>query len=82
MASAIYGDASAVQSVRAAIRAQRRVRAAPARDSRQLGTTRCALPSRPGSRARGLWRGVGASVAIACGYVSLMSALRALLSSS
>jgi hypothetical protein len=82
MASAVYDGGHALQAVRAAIRTQRRRRALPARDSRRLGTPRRAVPRAQGSRARGLLRGVGASVAIACGYVSLMSALRALLSIS
>jgi|GEM_PF-2764559 len=76
MASAVYENERATQTVRLASVAPRRRRFRRLDDA---SAPRCRAPrAAPRSRARGLWRGVGASVAIAGGYVSLMSALRAL----
>jgi len=81
MASATFENSHAVETVRAAIHAGSvGTRAAVRRGesgSAQTGgaTRRCAPPI----RVPALWRGVGASVAIASSYVAFVAAIRWLL---
>jgi hypothetical protein len=79
MATATYdGAKESLKTVRAAIGAARR------RTTPELALVRSepGRAARPGaaSRSPGILRGVGASVAIATGYVALVAALRWVLS--
>ena len=77
MASATYENEPAVRAVRAAIWAERARRTqVPARRPSRRYPRGEAQPRGRVRSARGIWRGVGASAAIAGGYVALMSALR------
>jgi hypothetical protein len=83
MASATF---ERVDAVRAAIAPERR--SAAVRSATASGPAHCARRRRgrerrePPARARGLLRGVGASVLIASGYVAAVSALRALIAAA
>lgn len=81
MASATFENDQALRTVRAAIRARRAGARAGERNGElqreQAGgaAPRCSLPI----HVPALWRGVGASVAIASGYVAFVAAVRWLL---
>ena len=79
MASATFENGQAVRAASAAIRAGR----ARAHGAERSGGPRCAQAggalrrnAEQRFRAPVIWRGVGASVAIASGYVALVTAIR------
>jgi hypothetical protein len=81
MASATFENGQALRTVRAAIRAERLragegARSAEPQRAQTGGATRRSAES---TRAPAIWRGVGASLAIASGYVALVTAIRWLL---
>jgi hypothetical protein len=77
MASATFENTPTVRAVRAAIWAERaRRHSAPAREQSERDWRREARPRGRARRALGIWRGVGASAAIAGGYVAVIAGLR------
>ena len=81
MASATFENGQALRTVRAAIRAER-VRtggAARSGEPQRVQTGGAVRRSAEPARAPAIWRGVGASFAIASGYVALVTAIRWLL---
>jgi hypothetical protein len=76
MASATFENGQALRTVRAAIRAERLRAGGAGRSGARVqadgGVRRSAEPARTSA----IWRGVGASLAIASGYVALVTAIR------
>ena len=83
MASATYENEPAVRAVRAAIWAERARRSpAPERGPIRRYPRGEVQPRGRVRSAGGIWRGVGASAAIAGGYVALMAGLRWVLAAA
>jgi len=78
MASATFENLQAVRTARAASRAGRAGTSAPLR-SRESGRAEVGGAARRPTesiRMPAIWRGVGASVAVASGYVALVAGMR------
>lgn len=83
MASATFENGPAVRAARAAIWSERaRRRSAQARRSRRRDRREGVRPSGRAQSGGALWRGVGASAAIAGGYVAAIAGLRWVLAAT